>query len=342
MIEARFGFNGRSPLTPEEVSDELRMTLEGVRRTEAQALEKLDRETTLDERAPEATGGWDEERVLRASRKQVVRALISEGTTLEEQATRKRLKWCLAALTPVERRVIETWSGFKDSRPREIDTVGDPLALTASGVVAVHVEALERLARTWSESAGAVVSELTRAAQARARFDHDASRERRDAGGLEAEFVLRFAPTCVLDAGCGTGRVSRELTHRGVAVVGIDRSTEKLDIARERAPDVEWHAANLTFVKLGRLFDVVILAGDGNFFLSPDGESAVAANMARHLRSGGVLITSFPIAPDLLTVEQYDETASQAGLVFVERWSEWDCSQWTSASGYAISVHRKP
>lgn len=349
VIEWRFGLNGRSPQTPESVSDELRMTLEGVRRAEAQALEKLRRAAAPTERSPDAIDGWNEEHVLRVSREQVIRALISQVTTLEEQATRERMKSCLAALRPVERLVIEMWSGFKDGRRRDVDTIADQLGLSGLEAAGTHVEALERLARMWSDSAevGTAVlrsaaASVRRAAEARAKFGNESSRERWDYGGLEAEFILRFEPASVLDAGCGTGRVSRELARHGVAVVGIDRSTVKLAIAQESAPDLEWHAANLTFVNLGRLFDVVILAGDGNFFLSPDGESAVVANMSRHLRSGGVLITSFPIAPDLLTVEQYDEIASQAGLEFVERWSGWDCSPWTTASDYAICVHRKP
>ena len=38
-------------------------------------------------------------------------------------------------------------------------------------------------------------------------------------------FVQRFAPTTVLDAGCGTGRVARELGRRGVLAVGVVHAT---------------------------------------------------------------------------------------------------------------------
>src|SRR3982075_3136641 len=38
----------------------------------------------------------------------------------------------------------------------------------------------------------------------------------------EADFVMRLTPASVLDAGCGTGRVARELARRGVDVVGVD------------------------------------------------------------------------------------------------------------------------
>jgi 2-polyprenyl-3-methyl-5-hydroxy-6-metoxy-1,4-benzoquinol methylase len=55
---------------------------------------------------------------------------------------------------------------------------------------------------------------------------YDATYERRAAAGEdvhgEANFVERFAPRSVLDAGCGTGRVGRELARRGLDVVGVD------------------------------------------------------------------------------------------------------------------------
>ena len=52
----------------------------------------------------------------------------------------------------------------------------------------------------------------------------------------EADFVMRFAPASVLDAGCGTGRVARELARRGVAVVGVDADASMVGTARQRLP----------------------------------------------------------------------------------------------------------
>ena len=48
----------------------------------------------------------------------------------------------------------------------------------------------------------------------------------------EADFVMRYAPASVLDAGCGTGRVARELARRGVDVVGIDLDQDMLSDQR--------------------------------------------------------------------------------------------------------------
>ena len=175
--------------------------------------------------------------------------------------------------------------------------------------------------------------------------DYDATYERRAAAGEdvhgEADFVERFEPTSVLDAGCGTGRVGRELARRGIDVVGIDLDAEMLDTARRKAPDIEWRLADLAAVDLGRSFDVAVMAGNVMIFLTPGSEQAVVANLARQLAPGGLLIAGFQILPGRLTIERYDEIASLADLALAERWSTWDRDAWDERHDYAVSVHRK-
>ena len=175
---------------------------------------------------------------------------------------------------------------------------------------------------------------------------YDATYERRAAAGEsvhgEADFVERFAPASVLDAGCGTGRVGREIARRGLDVVGVDLDPEMLATARLKAPGVDWRLADLSTVRLGRLFDVVVMAGNVMIFLAPGSEAAVVSNMARHLQPGGLLIAGFQIMPGQLTVERYDEIAGLAGLALAERWSTWDRGTWDTRRDYAVSVHRRP
>jgi SAM-dependent methyltransferase len=175
---------------------------------------------------------------------------------------------------------------------------------------------------------------------------YDATYERRAAAGEnvhgEADFVERFAPASVLDAGCGTGRVGRELARRGLDVVGVDLDPEMLATARRKAPSVDWRLADLANVDLSRSFDAVVMAGNVMIFLATGSEPAVVANMARHLHPGGLLIAGFQIMPGQLTVERYDELAGFAGLELVERWSTWDLDTWNAGHDYAVSVHRKP
>jgi len=173
---------------------------------------------------------------------------------------------------------------------------------------------------------------------------YDARYDERAAAGEnvhgEADFVMRYAPRSVLDAGCGTGRVARELARRGVDVVGVDLDPDMLATARRRSPELQWVQADLAGLDLGRTFDVVVAAGNVMILLTPGTEPLVLANLARHLPPGGLLIAGFQVRAGHLTVAEYDRAAAAAGLTLAERFSTWDREPSQSTSGYAVSVHR--
>jgi len=173
--------------------------------------------------------------------------------------------------------------------------------------------------------------------------DYDAVFEERDAAGEdvhgEASFVQRFAPRSVLDAGCGTGRVARELARRGVDVVGVDRDPDMLATARRKAPHLDWRLDDLRAVDLGRAFDVVLLAGNVMIFLEPGSEGDVVAAMARHLAPSDLLIAGFQL-DYAITLDHYDALAAAAGLRLAERYATWAGDPWAPGGGYAVSVHR--
>ncbi len=174
---------------------------------------------------------------------------------------------------------------------------------------------------------------------------YDATYERRAAAGEdvhgEANFVMGFQPVSVLDAGCGTGRIARELARRGVQVVGVDLDPVMLAIGMRKAPELEWRVADLETVHLGRTFDAVLMAGNVMIFVTPGTEGTVLKNVAAHLRPGGHLIAGFQLQPGKLSVERYDELAHEAGLELVERFATWDRDAWVPGGGYAVLVHRR-
>ena len=173
---------------------------------------------------------------------------------------------------------------------------------------------------------------------------YDETYERRAAAGEdvhgEATFVTRYGVKSVLDAGCGTGRIARELARRGLDVVGVDLDPVMLATGMRKAAELEWHVADLETVSLGRTFDAILMAGNVMIFLTPGTEGAVLANMARHLAPDGRLIAGFQLGPGRLSLPRYDELAAQAGLALSERFATWDRDPWVEGGGYAVSVHR--
>ena len=91
----------------------------------------------------------------------------------------------------------------------------------------------------------------------------------------EADFVMRFEPDTVLDAGCGTGRLAIELARRGVEVLGVDMDASMLATARARAPQVRFELADLAALALDRTFDIVVMAGNVPLFTPTGTEGAL-------------------------------------------------------------------
>ena len=184
---------------------------------------------------------------------------------------------------------------------------------------------------------------MTWGRQGRTGDEYDATYEVRAADGQdvhgEATFVQRFTPRSVLDAGCGTGRVARELARRGIEVVGVDNDAAMLATAVRKAAHLDWRLDDIAVVDLGRRFDTVLLAGNVMIFVRPGTEGMVLSNMVRHLHPRGVVIAGFQLTT-ALPIERYDELAVAAGLQRVERWSTWACDGWHPGDTYAVSVHQ--
>jgi SAM-dependent methyltransferase len=155
----------------------------------------------------------------------------------------------------------------------------------------------------------------------------------------EVDFVMRLRPASVLDAGCGTGRVAIELQRRGVDVVGVDVDGSMLATARAKGPDIEWHEHDLATLDLGRVFDIVVMAGNVPLFTPPGTQRAVVAGCARHIRPGGALVAGFQLGRGY-ELDAYDDDCHGAGLVLAERYATWDGDESLRSMNYAVSVHR--
>jgi len=106
------------------------------------------------------------------------------------------------------------------------------------------------------------------------------------------EFAGDVSGLNVLDAGCGTGYLSRQLRDRQANVIGIDFSERMIEIASTKAPDISFRVdscSELITVDDGSL-DMVI----ANYVLmdTPDLAGAMGA-FHRVLKKGGVVVAVF-------------------------------------------------
>jgi SAM-dependent methyltransferase len=160
----------------------------------------------------------------------------------------------------------------------------------------------------------------------------------------EAAFVERLLTTLdppgrsVLDAGCGTGRVARELARRGAHVVGVDNDASMLDVARAEAPELDWRLEDLATFSTQERFDVVVAAGNVLVFLADGTELGALRRMAAALVPGGLLVSGW--RTDRMRRGDYDALAAAAGLAPVARYATWDAEPWRDDADWCVAVDR--
>lgn len=158
----------------------------------------------------------------------------------------------------------------------------------------------------------------------------------------EADLVRSLVPpgARVLDAGCGTGRVARELARHGHPVVGVDSDPSMLDVARRRSPGLEWRLQDLLDLPDEGCHDVVVAAGNVMVFLAPGTGPAVVARLAAAARPGGLVVAGW--RTDLLHPSTYDGWCTAAGLQPVARWATWDRAPLQPTSDWCVAVDVRP
>lgn len=111
-----------------------------------------------------------------------------------------------------------------------------------------------------------------------------------------ATFRARFARygvpdgAPVLHLGCGGGSIDWHL-KRHYRVTGVDMSLGMLAHARSLNPEVEYLQGDIRDVRLGRVFDAVLLHDAAAYMTTPADLRAAYQTASAHLVPGGVLLT---------------------------------------------------
>jgi SAM-dependent methyltransferase len=126
--------------------------------------------------------------------------------------------------------------------------------------------------------------------------------------------VERLGDHCrsVLEPGCGPGRYLEAFERRGVAAMGIDSSSEMVDLARRRGTAV---LADMAAFDLGRSFDGAICPVSTLALLSRAQAARHLACVAAHLRPGGRYLVQLAIRdPDDLAAAIHTSTWEAGGV----------------------------
>ena len=98
----------------------------------------------------------------------------------------------------------------------------------------------------------------------------------------------------IVDLGCGTGLLARELVDAGYEVFGIDISEAMIEIARLRTPEAEFRVGSLFEVEIPRCEAVTAISEVLNYLFDPEngerGRGRVFRRVYDALAPGGVFV----------------------------------------------------
>jgi SAM-dependent methyltransferase len=139
--------------------------------------------------------------------------------------------------------------------------------------------------------------------------------EERGEGELVAAAVP--APASLLELGCGTGRVTRQLLRLGYDVVAVDESPEMLEHVR----DAETVCARIEDLDLGRRFDAALLLSN-LFTAPPEQRRAFLEACARH--ADVLVVETLPLGwqpPPSVHVDRIEDGVVHGEVVYDGGWS---------------------
>lgn len=124
----------------------------------------------------------------------------------------------------------------------------------------------------------------------------------------------KISECCILDLGCGTGRILFRLVEEGIIVDGVDSSTAMLEVAQEKAKmyvlKPNFYCMNLTNLQLEKEYSMMYMVGNTfQHILTNSQQDEMLIKVYQHLSTGGIFIfdTRMPKLDELKEIDQYTE-----------------------------------
>jgi len=144
-----------------------------------------------------------------------------------------------------------------------------------------------------------------------------------------------FEGSAWLDAGCGTGTLSRCLAQRGCSVLGVDASGKMVEVATQLAQEKTF-PGRLSFAQVETIakleladnsLDGILCSSVLEYASDPN---ACLAEFARVLRSGGALLVSVPNRYSIIRRSQtaWHRLGGWLGQTWV-RYLKYSCNQYS-------------
>ena len=123
----------------------------------------------------------------------------------------------------------------------------------------------------------------------------------------------------ILDLGCGTGHLAREIAEAGAQVVGIDSSPQMVEQARKAYPDIEFLVADARDFSFPYQFDAVF--SNATLHWIPEAEQVVA-RISAALRPGARFVAEFGGKGNVASIVDalQEATAEVAGITVKAGW----------------------
>ena len=113
-------------------------------------------------------------------------------------------------------------------------------------------------------------------------------------------FIPQNANQAILDLGCGTGTLTRQLVPLASRVVGVDSSQSMIDAAKEQCENIEFSVCDALSLPFDRAFDIVF--SNAVFHWITD-HNHLLQSIHKVLKPNGMLICEFGGERNISSIE---------------------------------------